>query len=95
MDCAEVRPRGATPRPRSGVAAKRNNLTSKELQLGGCSRAERTYSTFNVRRDDLVQGKKDWLHFAGAAMRRYPMIKVTETQRRWQVLRDGIRGQTH
>ena len=31
----------------------------------------------------LVQGKEHWLRFAGAAVRRYPMPKVTETQERW------------
>ena len=28
----------------------------------------------------LVQGKEHWLHFAGAAMKRYPTPKVRETQ---------------
>ena len=31
----------------------------------------------------LVQGKEQWLRFAGAAMKRYPMPKVRETQVRW------------
>ena len=31
----------------------------------------------------LVQGKKQWLRFAGAAMKRYPTPKVRETQVRW------------
>ena len=31
----------------------------------------------------LVQGKEQQLHFAGAAMNRYPMTKVRETQVRW------------
>ena len=31
----------------------------------------------------LVQGKKQRLRFAGAAMKRYPMSKVKETQLRW------------
>ena len=36
------------------------------------------------RREELhrVQGKK-WLHFAGAAMKRYPTSKLRETQVRW------------
>ena len=34
----------------------------------------------------LVQGKEQWLSFAGAAVKRYPMSKVRETQ---------VRGQTH
>ena len=41
-----------------------------------------------------VQGKKQWLHFAGAAVKKYPMSKVRETQLRWYVLQEGIRGQT-
>ena len=28
----------------------------------------------------LVQGKEHWLHFAGAAVKRYPMPKVRETK---------------
>ena len=28
----------------------------------------------------LVQGKEQWLHFAGAAVKRYPTPKVRETQ---------------
>ena len=43
----------------------------------------------------LVQGKEQRLRFAGAAVKRYHMPKVRETQVRWQVLQEGIRGQTH
>ena len=48
-------------------------------------RAERSYSTFKVRRGGgeeipLVQGKEQRLHFAGAAVKRYPISKVRETQ---------------
>ena len=28
----------------------------------------------------LIQGKEQWLHFAGAAVKRYPKSKVRETQ---------------
>ena len=54
---------------------------------------------FKVRRGGseeipLVQGKEQQLRFAGAAMKRYPTSKVRETQVRWQVLQEGIRGQT-
>ena len=55
-------------------------LSSKERQLCGCRRAERSFSTFKARRDDLVQGKEQRLRFAGAAMKRYPTSKVRETQ---------------
>ena len=43
----------------------------------------------------LVQGKEQQLHFAGGAVKRYPMTKVRETQVRRYVLQEGIRGQTH
>ena len=43
----------------------------------------------------LIQGKEQWLRFAGAAMKRYPPSKVRETQVRLFVLQEGIRGQTH
>ena len=38
------------PCPRSGAAAERSNPTSKEQWLSGHRRAERSYSTFKVRR---------------------------------------------
>ena len=55
---------------------------------------------FKVRRGSgeeipLVQGKEQRLRFAGAAVKRYPMPKVRETQVRRYVLQEGIRGQTH
>ena len=43
----------------------------------------------------LIQDKEQQLHFAGAAMKRYPTPKVRETQVRQEVLQEGIRGQTH
>ena len=46
-------------------------------------RAKRSFSTFKVRRGNLVQGKEQQLYFAGAAVKRYPMLKVRETQVRW------------
>ena len=64
--------------------AKSSNPTSKEQWLRGRRRAERSYSTFKVRRGGseeipLVQGKEQQLLFAGAAVKRYPMSKVRET----------------
>ena len=58
---------------------------SKERWLCGQRRAKRSYSTFKVRRGNgkeipLVQGKEQQLHFAGVAMKRYPMSKIRETQ---------------
>ena len=81
-------PRGDTPCLRSGVAAERSYPTSKEQCLRRHRRAERSYSTFKVRRGGgeeipLIQGKEQWLCFAGAAVKRYPTSKVRETQVRW------------
>ena len=42
--------------------------------------AKRSYSMFKVRRGNLLQGKKQRLHLAGVAMKRYRMFKVRETQ---------------
>ena len=69
-------PRGATPCPRSGEVAERSNTISKEWWLHQRKTAERSYSTFKVRRGDLVQGKEQWLHFAIAVMKRYLTSKV-------------------
>ena len=68
-----------------GEAAKRSNPTSKERWLHRYRRAERSYSMFQVKRGGceeipLVQGKEQWLRFAGAAVKRYSMSKVRETQ---------------
>ena len=57
---------------------------SKEQWLHGRRRAERSYSTFNIRRGSgeeiaLVQGKEQLLRFAGAAVKRYPKSKLRET----------------
>ena len=65
---AQEQPRGAAPCARSGVVTERSNPTSK-VRRGGCEKIP------------LVQGKEHWLHFAGAAVKRYP--KVRETQVRW------------
>ena len=50
--------------------------------------------TFKVRRGNLVQSKEQWLHFAGAAVKRYPTSKVRDPNKTVCVAR-GIRGQTH
>ena len=57
----------------------------KEQWLHGSRRAERSYSTFKVSRGGceqipFIQGKKQQLRFAGAAVKRYPTFKVRETQ---------------
>ena len=73
------------PSPKVGAAAERSHPISKKRWLHGCRRAKRSYSTFKVRRSGheeipLVQGKEQWLCFAGAAVKRYPTSKVRETQ---------------
>ena len=45
----------------------------------------RSYPTLKVRKGGFeeipfVQGKEQWLRFAGAAVKRYPMPKVRKTQ---------------
>ena len=67
------------------MVAERSYPMSKERRLLGHRRAERSYSTFKVRRGGheeipLIQGKEQQLCFAGAAMKRYPTSKVRETQ---------------
>ena len=42
----------------------------------------------------LIQGKEQWLHFAGAAMKRYPMSKVRETKVRLGTERGHQRADT-
>ena len=78
-------PGRATPCPRPGAAAWRTNPTSKEQWFRARRRAERSYPTLKVRKGGgeeipLVQGKEQRLHFAGAALKRYPTPKVRETQ---------------
>ena len=73
---------------RSGALLERSYPTSKELLLCGLRRAERSYFMFKVRRGGcekipFIQGKEQRLRFAGAAVKRYPMSNVRETQVRW------------
>ena len=63
-------------------------MPSKEWQLRGHRRTERSYSMSKVRRGSreeipLVQGKEERLCFAGAAVKRFPTSKVREIQVRW------------
>ena len=56
------------------VAAKRRHPTSREQQLHGCRRAERSYSMFKVRKGGceeipLIQSKEQRLRFAGDTQR--------------------------
>ena len=70
------------------MAAERSNPTSKERRLCRRRRAERSYSTFKVRRSGpeeipLVRGKVQQLRFARAAVKSYSTSKVRETHVRW------------
>ena len=40
----------------------------------------------------LIQGKEQWLRFAGAAVKRYPTPEVRETQVRRKVLQRASEG---
>ena len=65
--------------------AGRSNPKSKERRLHQSRRAKRSYSMFRIRRGGhdgipVVQGKEQWLRFAGAARKSYLTSKVRETQ---------------
>ena len=75
----------------TGVA-KRSYPTSKEQWLRGHRRTERSYSTFKVRRGDLVQGKEQRLRFAGAAVKKYPTSKVRKTQEDGRCCKRALEG---
>ena len=68
------RPGGATPGPRSSGCTSAVGLekpSHEKVRKGGGEEIP------------LIQGKEQWLHFAGAAVKRYPTPKVRETQVRW------------
>ena len=104
-----AQPRGVTPHPRPGAAAKSARLRWRRngreelphVRGRGGGREEQPHaqgavavqvqegqeevSHVKVRRDggdeiSLIQGKEQRLHFAGAAVKRYPTSKVRETQ---------------
>ena len=69
-----------------------------ERWLCGCRRAKRNRSTFKVRRGrseeiPLVQGTEQQLHFAGAAVKRYPTPKVRDG-RCWKRASEGRHTET-
>ena len=73
------------PCPWPGVVAGRIKPTPKELWLHRHRRAYRSYPTLKFRSGGseeipLIQVKEQQLHFAGEAVKRYPMPKVRETQ---------------
>ena len=72
----------------SDALSQPSHLGFSYRRLRQCRRAERSYSTFKVRRGNLVQGKEQRLCFAGAAMKRYPTSEVRESQIRRQVLQE-------
>ena len=90
---AQRRQRGATPCPKSGAAAGRSNPMSNERRLRGHGRAERSYSTFKVRRGDLVQVRSGGCPF-WSSCEEIPHVQVKRNPSK-MVLREGIRGQTH
>ena len=62
--------------------------------------AERSYSTFKVKRGGgeeipLVQGKEQWLRFAGAAVKRLSHVQGKRNPSKTVGVARGIRGQTH
>ena len=62
---------GATPRLRSGGCEGEEDLeepSNVKVRKGGSEEIP------------LIQGKEQWLCFAGAAMKRYPTSKIGETQ---------------
>ena len=89
--------RGDTPRLRSGAAAGRSNLMPKARAVtrrsnpsprsGGCPGTGGAIPNEGQEGQweeiPLIQGKKQRLCFAGAAVKRYPTPKVRETQVKW------------
>ena len=83
---SEVRAGGQEELPHARGQGQRLGGETPCPRSSGCAgRAKRSYSMFKVRKGGgekipLVQGKEQWLRFAGAAMKRYPTSKVRETQ---------------
>ena len=76
----EELPQAPTPEARGGCWEEQPHAVAAQAQEGLKDQA-----TLKVRKGSgeeipLVQGKEHWLLFAGAAMKRYPMPKVRETQ---------------
>ena len=72
----------------------------RDSRSGGCTGAtKRSYPMSRVRSGGQkeiphVQCKEQWLHFAGAAVKRYPTSKVRETQMTVGVVRGHQRADT-
>ena len=70
----------ATSHPRPGAVAGSSNPRSSDcMGIGRPSGARKG----GGKEIPLMQGKEQRLCFAGAAVKRYPMPKVRETQIRW------------
>ena len=74
------------PAPKARVGGQEEQ--PEEWWLCRHRRAKRSHPTLKVRNGGskeipLIQGKEQGLCFAGAALKRYPMPKVRETQVRW------------
>ena len=84
-----IRDQGQRPRP--GAASGRSKPTPKTRGSTVAAWAQKGLeepSTLKVRKGGgeeipLVQGKEQQLRLAEAAVKRYPMPKVRETQVRW------------
>ena len=71
------------PTPEARASGQEEQPEEWWLRKAG-RKAERSYPMLKVRNGGgkeipLVQGKDQWLHFAGAAVKRYPTPKVRET----------------
>ena len=69
----------------TAAPAKGSHCSQKTSQSNHTRTIALTRCTFvgKVIEIPLVQGKEQWLCFAGAAMKIYPMPKLRETQVRW------------
>ena len=75
------------PMPEARASGQEEQPEEWWLRKAG-RKAERSYPMLKVRKGGgkeiaIVQGKEQWLCFAGAAMKRYLTPKVRETQVRW------------
>ena len=69
------------PRPRSEEAAERNYPTSKERQLRRCRRAERSYSTFKVKRGNCEEIPSSKVRSRGCSLLEH-CEEITHIQRK-------------
>ena len=75
-----------TPEARGGGREELSHLqgvAAAQLQEGREELLHVQFRSDGSEEIPLVQGKEQQLHFAGAAMKRYPTSRVRETQVRW------------